>query len=160
MLNVRLICVGKLKEKFYADAVGEYSRRLSPYCRLEIIELGEERLPDGPSPAQIQRALEEEKRSISKNTPPGTFITAMCIEGQKLSSPQLAGTLRNLMNAGESHLTFIIGGSNGLSEDLKRRANLRLSMSDMTFPHHLARVMLLEQIYRAFKINEGSAYHK
>ncbi|MBQ9980832.1 MAG: 23S rRNA (pseudouridine(1915)-N(3))-methyltransferase RlmH [Oscillospiraceae bacterium] len=160
MVSVKLICVGKMKEKFYIQAAEEYAKRLSAYCRLEIIELPEERLPDRPSAAEIERALDAEKLAIVRKTPPGSYVTAMCIEGKELSSTELAAMFKALMNAGESSLVFIIGGSNGLSEDLKKRAGLRLSMSPMTFPHHLARVMLLEQIYRAFKINEGSAYHK
>ena len=144
MTSVHILCVGKLKEKFYADAVAEYAKRLSPYCKLTIVELPEEKLPQGPSPALIAAALGKEAAAIRAKLPPRARVVALCIEGQLLSS----------------QLCFLIGGSYGLDEGLKAEAHVRLSMSPMTFPHHLARVMLLEQLYRAFKINEGSAYHK
>ncbi len=156
MTSVHIICVGKLKEKFYADAAAEYAKRLSPYCKLTITELPEEKLPQTPSQALIDAALAKEAAAIRSKLPPRAKVVALCIEGQLLSSPELAKSLQ----AWESQLCLLIGGSYGLDETLKSEAHLRLSMSPMTFPHHLARVMLLEQLYRAFKINEGSAYHK
>ena len=160
MQKVTILCVGKLKEKFYADAVAEYVKRLSRFCKLEITELPESRLPDTPSQAEISQALSSEAALIEAKLPRGGAVIAMCIEGTELSSPQLAEKMNALAVSGVSDLTFLIGGSVGLSPALKQKADLRLSMSPMTFPHHLARVMLLEQIYRAYQINAGTKYHK
>lgn len=160
MVGVHIICVGKMKERFYLDAAAEYAKRLSGYCRLTVTELPEERLPDRPTPAQIQAALEREGASICAKLPRGGKVVAMCIEGKSMDSPQLAQQVNRWMVEGASDITFLVGGSFGMSQTVKDRAHLRLSMSPMTFPHHLARVMLMEQIYRAFKIQEGSGYHK
>ena len=160
MQKVTVLCVGKLKEKFYAEAAAEYEKRLSRFCRLEVLELPEERLPADPSPAQIDAALAREADAIRAKLPPRCGLVALCVEGRMRSSEELAGLFTDWMNRGESHLVFLIGGSFGLHPSIKAEAGLRLSMSPMTFPHHLARVMLLEQVYRAFKINEGSNYHK
>ena len=160
MLNVHIFCVGKLKEKFYAQAAAEYTKRLSAYCKLEILELPEERLPDRPSRAQIDAALAREAAAIRAKLPPSSSVVALCVEGKTRSSEEVAQLLDSFAMSGAKHLVFLIGGSYGLDEELKKEAWVRLSMSPMTFPHHLARVMLLEQIYRGFKINEGSAYHK
>lgn len=159
MQRITILCVGKLKEAFYAAAVEEYRKRLSRLCKLEIIELPENRLPDEPSPAEIRRALAEEAELIEARLPRGALI-ALCIEGKELSSPELAKKVESFGTAGISHLTFLIGGSYGLDPALKKKADLRLSMSPMTFPHHLARVMLFEQIYRAYQIRAGTRYHK
>ena len=160
MQKVTLLCVGKLKEKFYMEAVAEYAKRLSRTCQLEICELPERRLPDSPSPAEIRQALAAEAAAIEAKLPKGGAVIALCIEGAELSSPQLAEKWNELAVAGVSQFTFLIGGSVGLDEGLKQRADLRLSMSPMTFPHHLARIILLEQIYRAYQIQAGSKYHK
>lgn len=160
MLSVRLICVGKLKEKFYREACAEYEKRLKGYCRLEILELTEQRLPDRPAQAEIDAALRREAEAIRTKIPNGAMVIAMCIEGKPQSSEQLAATLTGWMNRGVSQLCILIGGSCGLDEQLKRSASLRLSMSPMTFPHHLARVMVLEQVYRALNIAAGGKYHK
>ncbi len=160
MQTIQLICVGKLKEKFYADAAAEYAKRLGAYCKLTVWELPEERLPDKPSPAQIDAALDREGGRILAKLPPGAAVVALCVEGTALSSEELAARMEKWAVQGVSQLAFLIGGSFGLHPKVKSRAALRLSMSPMTFPHHLARVMALEQIYRAFKINEGSSYHK
>ena len=160
MQKVTLICVGKLKEKFYAQATAEYAKRLSRFCKLEIVELPESRLSDSPSPAEISQALTAEAALIEAKLPKGSALVAMCIEGEELSSPQLAEKMRQFAVSGVSNLTFLIGGSVGLSPAIKAQADFRLSMSPMTFPHHLARVMLLEQIYRAYQINVGTKYHK
>jgi 23S rRNA (pseudouridine1915-N3)-methyltransferase len=152
MLRVRLIAVGKLKEAFWADACREYQKRLAALCRLEIVELAEE--PERPD------ALAREAVRIEDRLPKEGYLAALCIEGRELSSAQLAAQLAELQNRGVSQLTLLIGSSNGLDERLKARADLRLSMSPMTFPHHLARVMVLEQLYRALSINAGSKYHK
>ena len=160
MLSVYLICVGKLKEKFYRDACAEYQKRLGGYCKLTLIELPEERLPAAPSRDQIDAALEKEAAAVRSKLPPGASVVALCIEGAPCSSEDLSALLAGWAQTGQKHLVFLIGGSYGLHPSLKALAWRRLSMSPMTFPHHLARVMLLEQIYRGFKIGEGSGYHK
>ncbi len=160
MLNVKLICVGKMRERFYIDAFNEYAKRLQGYCRFECIELNEQRLSDSPSEKEIAAALEKEAAEIMKNIPQDAYVCAMCVEGSQFPSEEMGRLIRQRENSGKPKLCFIIGGSFGLSDTVKKRAELRLSMSKMTFPHHLARVMLAEQIYRGFKINEGSRYHK
>ena len=160
MQKVTILCVGKLKEKFYVDAVAEYTKRLGRFCKLDIVELAEERLPEDPSPAQIGAALAKEADAIWGKLPPSAYVIAMCVEGKTRSSEELARLMADSASRGDSHLVFLIGGSFGLHPSVKELAAVKLSMSPMTFPHHLARVMVLEQIYRAFKINEGSSYHK
>ena len=160
MQKVTIICTGKLKEKFYLDAAAEYAKRLSRFCTLTILELPEERLPESPSPAQIEAALAREADAVRAKLPAGCLLIAMCVEGQERSSEALARYLAEAAARGAGHIVFLIGSSYGMHHSLKQQADLRLSMSPMTFPHHLARVMLLEQIYRSFKIREGSSYHK
>lgn len=160
MLAVRLICVGKLGEKFWAAAVQEYAKRLGAYCKLEIIELPEQRLPQTPSAGEITQALDKEAALIEARLPAGAAVVALCVEGREMSSEQLADWLGRLTVSGTSRLCLVIGGSCGLSDRIKQRASLRLSMSPMTFPHHLARVMVLEQLYRALNIAAGGKYHK
>lgn len=160
MVSIHLICVGKLKEKHFSAACGEYEKRLGPFCRLTVTELAEERLPEDPSQAQIDAALAKEAARIRERLPKGAKCIALCVEGKLLSSPQLARTMEDWMVNGASDLALIIGGSFGLHPTVKQQAHLRLSMSPMTFPHHLARVMVLEQLYRAFQINAGTRYHK
>lgn len=160
MLGVKLICVGKLREKFYIDAVAEYAKRLQSYCRLELVELSEQRLGDRPSQKEIDAALEREGQEILKNVPADAYLVALCVEGRQMPSEGMAELIASRESSGKPRLCFVIGGSFGLSEAVKARADLRLSMSEMTFPHHLARVMLIEQVYRGFKINEGARYHK
>ena len=160
MQRVTVLCVGKLKEKFYIDAAAEYVKRLQRHCKLELIELPEQRLPDDPSPAEIQKALRAEGDAIREKLPKGGAVIALCIEGKPCSSQELSRRMADLAVQGKAPLTFLIGGSVGLDEDLKRRADWRLSMSPMTFPHHMARIMLLEQIYRAYQIADGTKYHK
>jgi len=162
MLSIHIICVGRLKEKFYTDAAAEYSKRLSAYCRLTVTELAEERLPANPSQAQIDAALRKEAAAIRTRIPPNSNVTALCVEGRMRSSEELAAKLRGSAwgDGSAKRLVFLIGSSYGLDGELKAQAQDRMSMSPMTFPHHLARVMLLEQLYRGFKINEGSGYHK
>ena len=160
MQKVTILCVGKLKEKFYADAVSEYSKRLSRFCKLDIVELNEERLPEDPSPAQIEAALSREADAIRAKLPPAAMAVALCVEGKQRSSEELARLMADSASRGVSHLVFLIGGSFGLHPSIKELAAVRLSMSPTTFPRHLARVMLLEQIYRAYQINAGTKYHK
>ena len=159
-MNLTVICVGKLKERFYIDAAAEYLKRLSRYCRLDLIELKEERLPDAPAPAQIEAALAKEAAAVRAKIPDNSTLAALCIEGSLRSSAELAQMIENWSTSGSKHLVFLIGSSYGLHPSLKAQAQIRLSMSPMTFPHHLARIMLLEQIYRSFQILEGTRYHK
>ena len=160
MLSVKIICVGRMREKYFTDAFQEYARRLSAYCSFKCTELQEIRLPDHPGDKDISAALDKEALAIIKELPKDGYVVALCIEGMKLSSEQFAELVQKCENSGRSKICFLIGGSYGMSERIKQLADLKLSMSDMTFPHHLARVMVAEQIYRSFKIIEGSAYHK
>lgn len=160
MQRVTVLCVGRLKEKFYIDAAAEYAKRLQRYCKLDIVELPECRLPEEPSPAEIRKALRTEGAAIRERLPRGGAVIAMCIEGALCSSEELSRRLVDFGVQGRTQLTLLIGGSYGLDEDVKKLADWRLSMSPMTFPHHMARIMLLEQIYRAYQIAEGTKYHK
>lgn len=160
MLSVTLLCVGKLKEAYWRDACAEYEKRLGAFCRFRLIEVAEERLPDNPSAAQIANTIEAEGKRLLEQIPRDSAVVPLCIEGKELDSPALAARVQKWTVEGVSHVTFIIGGSWGLSEAVKSRAALRLSMSPMTFPHQLARVMVLEQVYRAFQITSGGKYHK
>lgn len=160
MQKITLLCVGKMKEKFYIQAAEEYVKRLTRFCKIEIIELPEERLPESPSPAQVEAALAREAEAIRGKLPASALLVAMCVEGKLLSSEELSDFLERRAAQGASHVVFVIGGSFGLYPSIKERAELRLSMSPMTFPHHLARVMVLEQIYRACQIAAGTKYHK
>ena len=160
MQKITVLCVGKLKEKFYLDATAEYAKRLSRYCKLDILELPESRLPEEPSPAQIQQALDAEAAAITAKLPKGGALVALCIEGTPCSSEEMSRKMQQLAVSGKTQLTFLIGGSVGLDGSLKQQADWRLSMSPMTFPHHMARIMLLEQIYRAYQIAGGAKYHK
>ncbi len=159
MIKIKIINVGKFKEDYLRKAYAEYAKRLSGYCSLEEIVLEPERLPDKPSAAQIEKALDAEGEKILKKVPSGAFTIAMCIEGKKLDSVSFAELLqKKTLTTGQ--ICLLIGGSYGLSSKVKSAADYSLSMSDMTFPHQLAKIMLLEQLYRAFKINEGGTYHK
>lgn len=159
MIKITLITLGKLKEKYLRDAVDEYAKRLSRYCKLDILELAPVNLPENPSQGEINAALLKEAELIEKRIPEGSVVTTLCIEGKPMSSEHLAEFVNKNTNNGKN-MCFIIGSSYGLSDSIKQRSDLRLSLSAMTFPHQLFRVMLLEQIYRAFKINEGGSYHK
>lgn len=160
MLNIKFICVGKLRERFYIDAFNEYARRLSVYCKFECAELNETKLGDKPSDKEIENALVRESADIEKAIPKDAYVIAMCVGAKQLKSEELAQKINSLALSGRGKICFIIGGSFGMAESVKQRADMRLGMSEMTFPHHLARVMLTEQIYRSFKIIEGSRYHK
>ena len=160
MLNVTIACMGKLKEAYWRDACTEYAKRLQGFCKLNILQLDEVRLPDNPSEAQIASALKTEGERLLSHVPAGAAVIALCIEGKELSSTQLSEQLTKWTVDGVSHVVLIIGSSFGLSDEVKRAAKLRLSMSPMTFPHQLARVMLLEQVYRALQIAAGGKYHK
>lgn len=160
MQSVKIICVGKLKDAFFRDASDEYMKRLKGYCKAEIIEIPAANLPEDPSDAQIEAALEKEAENIIKKISSGSTVVAMCVEGKLYSSEDVADLIAKSAMTGSGDITFIIGGSYGLSEIVKRKAGVRMSASKMTFPHRLFRVMLLEQIYRGYKINSGGKYHK
>ena len=159
-MNITVLCIGKLKENYWTQAVAEYSKRLSRFCHLTIQELKEERLPDRASEAQEQAVIEGESEVLLKQIRPGSYVIALDVKGKGLSSEGLAQKLDQLGLQGESDIVFVIGGSLGLSQKLLNRADFRLSFSDMTFPHQMMRVILLEQVYRAFKINHNETYHK
>ena len=159
-MNITVICLGKLKEKYLKDAVAEYSKRISAYGKLNIIELTPVKLQENPSESQIFSALEKEAEEITKKIPSNSFIIPLCVEGVLKSSEELASKFNEVSLSGKSNIVFIIGSSYGLSEALKKQSDLKLSFSKMTFPHQLMRVMLLEQIYRAFQINNNGKYHK
>ena len=161
MQKVTILCTGKLKEKFYLDAAAEYVKRLSRFCKLEIIELPEEKIEEkNASVAVVKKALEKEGKAILSNVRKGAAIVAMCIEGKMMSSEDFSHKLEGFALEGKSTVNLIIGSSYGLSDRVKSAAHLRLSMSPMTFPHQLARVMLLEQLYRAMSISANGKYHK
>ena len=160
MFNVTVLAMGRLKEKFYIQAVEEYSRRLSAYCSFRLLELPEYRLPEDPSPAQIAEGLRREAAAIREKLPKGAWFCVLTPEGKKLSSEGFAATLAELKTGGRSAACFLLGSSFGIAPEIKALADLKLSFSDMTFPHHLARVMLLEQLYRAESIQAGRRYHK
>ncbi len=159
-MNINIVCIGKLKEKYLREAAAEYEKRLSRYCRMQIRELKEARLPENASPAEEEEVKREEGKSILKALSSSSFVIALDIGGRELSSEQLAHRIGSLAEGGESTIDFIIGGSLGLSDEVRQRADFRLSFSPMTFPHQLMRVILLEQIYRSFKILRKEPYHK
>ncbi|MDE5994060.1 MAG: 23S rRNA (pseudouridine(1915)-N(3))-methyltransferase RlmH [Oscillospiraceae bacterium] len=160
MMNVQLIVLGKLKEKYMKDFSNEYEKRISGFCKLTVTELEPVRLSDNPSEKEIQNALKKETALIKEKMLSNAFIFSMCIEGKELSSEELSRKIENIGISGQNNIVFIIGSSFGLSEEIKKDSGFRLSMSPMTFPHKLARIMLLEQIYRAFSISHGGKYHK
>ncbi len=160
MLTITILCVGKIKESYFTSAISEYAKRLSRYCKLTICEVKDEPTPDDPSPTEKKLVLEKEGQRILEKIPDSAYVIALCIEGKAKTSEELAKQIQSLAMQGNSHLVFIIGGSMGLSDAVKHRANHKLSFSPMTFPHQLMRVILLEQIYRTFQINTGGKYHK
>ena len=160
MFEITLITMGKLKEKFYISAAAEYEKRMKGFCQFKLLELPEVRLPDNPSPAEISAGLEKEAELILVKIPKGSWFCTLTPEGKLLSSEALADKLASVKNAGKSSACFLIGSSFGISPRIKEKADFKLSMSPMTFPHHLARIMVLEQLYRAESIQAGSKYHK
>ncbi len=160
MFSVTLIAMGKLKEKFYLSAAEEYAKRLKGYCEFQLLELPEYRLPENPSPAEIAAGLEKEADAILTKIPKGAWLCIFTPEGKILSSEQFAQKLTDVKLAGKSSVCFLIGSSFGIAPRVKEKADFRLSMGPMTFPHHLARIMVLEQLYRAESIQAGSKYHK
>ncbi len=160
MIKVKFIVLGALKEKYLSAAANEYEKRLSAFCDFELIELSPSRLSDNPSEAEISAALQREAEAIEKKIPANSFVSALCIEGKPMTSKEFSEAITKNAALGKGCFCFIIGSSFGLSEQLKKRADLRLSFSQMTFPHQLFRIMLYEQLYRAFKIAQGGKYHK
>ena len=159
MLSVNIICIGKLKEKYLTDGVNEYLKRMRPLANVSVIELSEERCKDDPSDSEIKKVLSEEGKRIQGRISKDSYTIAMCIEGKELNSEELSKKIEDISQI-KSTVNFIIGGSFGLSDEIKDMADLRLSMGRMTFPHQLSRLMLCEQIYRAFQISRNTKYHK
>lgn len=159
-MKITVICVGKVKEKFYRMAIDEYMKRLGRYCKPEIIEVADEKTPDNASAHEAELIKDKEGERILKNIRKDGTVIALAIEGKMLSSEQLADKISQLGVKGESHIQFIIGGSLGLSEKVLKEADMLLSFSKMTFPHQLMRVILLEQVYRSYRIIQGEPYHK
>jgi len=160
LFDITLIAMGKLKEKFYLSAAAEYEKRMKGYCQFKILELPEVRLPEDPSPAEINAGLEKEADLILAKIPRGAWFCVLTPEGKMLSSEALAAKMKDVKLSGKSSACFLIGSSFGMAQRIKDKADFKLSMSPMTFPHHLARVMVLEQLYRAEAIQAGSKYHK
>ena len=160
MLNITIIAIGKLKEQYLRDASSEYQKRLSTLCKLNIVELNPEKLSDNPSAKEIENALNNEAKKIIEKIPKGAKVYSMCIEGKQMSSEELSSKIEDIALCGKSNITFIIGSSFGLSDEIKKMSDFKFSMSKMTFPHKLARIMLTEQIYRAFSISNNAKYHK
>lgn len=159
-MNITILCIGKLKEKYWRDAITEYSKRLGGYCSLKIEELKEARLPANAGPAEEEAVKREEGEALLARIPKNMYVVTLEIKGKRLSSEKLAEKMADLAMEGRGEIGFVIGGSLGLSDAVSQRADMKLSFSDMTFPHQMMRVILLEQIYRSFKINRGEPYHK
>lgn len=160
MQTVNIICIGKIKEKYWTDAINEYAKRLKAFCKLNIIELEEEKIQNNPNDTQIKSVVEAEGKRILAKISKNSYVVSLCIEGKTISSPELAKVVAESALMGKSNVDFIIGGSWGLSDEVKSKSNFKLSMGRMTFPHQMARVILCEQIYRAFEINNNGKYHK
>lgn len=158
-MKITIACVGKIKEKYLTAGIEEFSKRLTPFCKLETLAINEERMPDNPSPAEKQQVLERETQRLLAIIPENSYVILLDVIGKQLSSPDLAAKLDELALAGNSHITFVIGGAFGYTDALRNRADLALSFSKMTFTHQMIRLLLIEQIYRAFKISRGEKYH-
>ena len=158
-MKITIACVGKIKEKYLTAGIEEFSKRLTPFCKLETLAINEERMPDNPSPAEKQQVLERETQRLLAIIPANSYVILLDVIGKQLSSPDLAAKLDELALAGNSHITFVIGGAFGYTDALSKRADLVLSFSKMTFTHQMIRLLLIEQIYRAFKISRGEKYH-
>ena len=159
-MKITILCVGKVKEKFYRDAISEFTKRLSRYCKMDIVEVADEKTVEDASETEIRLVKEKEGDRLLKNIKDDAFVVCLCIDGKQLSSEGLSEKIEKLGIQGTSHIIFVIGGSLGLSDEVIKRANYKLSFSPMTFPHQLMRVILLEQIYRAFRIMNHEPYHK
>lgn len=159
-MNIRIICIGKLKEKYWQDASNEYIKRLKPFCNIEIVELKEYKITKNPSPKDEEIVKKKEGEAILSKIKDGDYVISLEILGKQISSEMMAEKLIGITNQGYSDFDFVIGGSLGLSDEVSKRANFKLSFSLMTFPHQMMRIILLEQIYRSFMINKGTSYHK
>lgn len=159
-MNISVVCVGKVKESYYRDAIAEYLKRLSKYCKIEVIEVADEKTPDNASEALELQIKAKEAERIMKHIKDDAFVIALAIEGKKLDSVALSQKIEQLGINGKSNIVFVIGGSLGLHTDVLNRADFKLSFSDMTFPHQLMRVILLEQVYRSYRIMNKEPYHK
>lgn len=159
-MRISIVCVGKIKEKYLKLGIDEFSKRLSKYCKLEVIELDDEKAPENLSDKEMLMIKDKEGKKILSKIKDNAHVIALAIDGKSLSSEELANTIDNLGVRGTSHIVFVIGGSLGLSDEVLIRANYKLSFSKMTFPHQLMRLILLEQIYRAYRINNSEPYHK
>lgn len=159
-MNIDIIAVGKVKEKYFRDAIREYTKRLSAFCKLNIIEVKDEKAPENLSDVQLNQILKKEGDRILAKIKPSNYVISLCIEGKEWSSEEMASTIQRLMVEGKSRITFIIGGSLGLCDEIKKKSDHLLSFSRLTFPHQLFRIVLLEQIYRSFKIIRNEPYHK
>lgn len=159
-MKITILCVGKIKEKFYRDAIAEYEKRLSRYCKLEIVEVADEKTPDNASELVERQIKEKEAERMEKHLKEGAFVCALAIDGKQLDSVELSEKIEQLGTGGTSHIIFLIGGSLGMSDELLKKADMKLSFSKMTFPHQLMRVILLEQVYRAYRIMNHEPYHK
>ena len=159
-MRITVVCVGKIKEKYFTMGIDEYSKRLSRYCKLEIIQVPDEKTPDNASEAEELMIKKKEGERILKNIKDNAYVIALAIEGKMLTSEELADKIDKLGVGGDSHIVFVIGGSLGLDEDVLKRADYKLSFSKMTFPHQMMRMVLLEQIYRGYRIMNGEPYHK
>ena len=159
-MKIKIICVGKIKEKFMVQAIDEYAKRLSRFCNFEVCELPDAKIPDKPSDSECRMVKDSEGEAILKHISKDSFVISLCVEGKSLSSEEFADKIASIALSGKSTIDFIIGGSLGLSDEVKKRSDYRLSFSSFTFPHQLMRLILSEQIYRAFKINANEEYHK
>ncbi|MBO4941706.1 MAG: 23S rRNA (pseudouridine(1915)-N(3))-methyltransferase RlmH [Clostridia bacterium] len=160
MLGVTILAVGKMKEKFLNDAVGEYAKRLSAYCKFDVVEVRDEKTPENPTETEKNMILDREAEQILQKIPKGAKVVSLCVEGKQMSSHKFADMISDFTVKGCSKIVFVIGGSMGLSEKVKKISDIRLSFSEMTFPHMLMRVILAEQLYRGFAILSGKTYHK
>lgn len=158
-MKITIACVGKIKEKYLTAGIDEYSKRLTPFCKLETIAINEEKMPEDPTPALKEQVLEKETQRLIAIIPENSYVILLDVVGKQLSSPELAAKIDALTLAGKSHLTFVIGGAFGYTDALRRRADFAISFSKMTFTHQMIRLLLVEQIYRAFKISRGEKYH-
>lgn len=158
-MKITLACVGKIKEKYLTAGIDEFTKRLTPFCKLEVVSINEERMPDNPSDAEKQQVLARETQRLMAVIPENSYVILLYVIGRQLSSPELAAKMDALALEGKSHLTFVIGGAFGYTDELRRRADFALSFSKMTFTHQMIRLLLVEQIYRAFKISRGEKYH-
>lgn len=158
-MKISIVCVGKIKEKYLTEGIAEFTKRLAPYCKLETIAIGEEKMPDSPSPAEKEQVLARETERLLNVVPQGAQVVLLDLQGKEISSPELAGLFDEWALAGKSHIAFVIGGAFGYTDALRKRADMRWSFSKLTFTHQMIRLLLVEQIYRAFKISRGEKYH-